>query len=223
MIHRTLSCAAALLLALPSWGQTPTTRLESQPTPRAAGESVLLRQSRLAPGTTLTSTYTIQQIGAAAFHSRLGESTLWYDVSGLVFDQGPVSVMPKYWAPVDLPDGAEVTYLDLYACDHSPSAHVTVSLERYLGWDIPQRRVVATVSSTQRDGWGCGYWTVPLSHVINNNVRYGGGSHYVITLSFGATGHDPDLDIAWNYLKGVDLWWRPATAATVLPSQEMNP
>jgi hypothetical protein len=191
--------ASALLVAAPSLA-TP------QSDPHAEADQTA--EAQAAPEE-YGASYSILQIPAAAFTSRYTESGLVYEGAGLVFDLGPAHVPAKYWAPVTLPAGAMVTFLDLYACDHSPTGHVTVSLDRYPGSDVPLVETLATVSSAQGDGWGCGYWAAAVNHVINNNVRYDGGSQYVITLSFGAPGLDPGGDqIAWNYFKGVDLWWK---------------
>lgn len=168
---------------------------------------------RVTPSAFGTSSFTIYQIPAAAFHGRASSATLDYQGTGLV--QGNLTGY-NYWAPVFLPTGALIYWIDLFACDSNASSHMTAYLTGYSGSTSPSTTDINPVSSTNIGG--CGYWAspfgsifVPAPHQVVNDVQYGNGYHYVINFSFGAADNT-------NRLKGVDLWWKrqispaPATA-----------
>ena len=161
-----------------------------------AGSSTQQQQGREF-GTTAIS---ILQIGAAHFRPRFPAATLTYQFSGLVQAN---TAGYQYWAPVNLPAGARVSWIDLYACDTNATNHIRATLTGYSGWDIPATADLFTVTSAQTAGSGCSYWSTWIlpNYTINNDVRYDGGNHYVINLSFGAAD-------ATNQFKGVDLWWQ---------------
>lgn len=162
---------------------------------------------RVTPSAFGTTAFTIYQIPSGAFHARSATATLDYQSTGLVV--GSVTSY-NFWAPVFLPSGALIYWIDLFACDTNASSHMTAFLTGYSGSDTPLTNDINSVSSTQitNPASGCGYWAQsfgsffsPTPHQVNNDVQYNGGYHYVINFSFGATDGS-------NKLKGVDLWWK---------------
>lgn len=158
-----------------------------------------------------TSGISILQIGAVSFGARTAGATLNSPGNGLSTPNS-TGFFP-YWAPVNLPTGARISWLDLYACDNNATGgRITAYLTRYLGSTTPLVNDIAFVQSTQGAGTGCGYWAKLLNHTVNNDVQYGGGGYYAVNLQFGA------IDGS-NRIKGVDLWWQrqvtpaPATAS----------
>jgi hypothetical protein len=143
-----------------------------------------------------TSTTNILQLGSAYFHSRYEPGSLTYASAGRIYSTGG----GDYWAPVNLPAGAHVSWLDLYACDTNATSHVNATLWSYTGSDTPTPAILTQVNSTQVAASGCSYWSAFFSHTINNDVRYHGGSHYAVVAYNNATD-------GTNMFKGVDLWW----------------
>ncbi len=162
-----------------------------------------------------TASYSILQIGAAAFHPRDTSGTQTYDNTGLIHQTGGLS---DWWAPINLPEGALVYYMDIYACDSNPTNHMRFFFSGYSGSDTPGTTDFWFIDTTQVTSpvSGCGYWvSTPAglfsSYQINNDVQYNSGFDYVAIARFGATDGS-------NKLKGIDLWWKrqvhpgPATA-----------
>ncbi len=144
---------------------------------------------------------TILQIGVAAFHPRSPSATLTFVGNGL---SQPNVTGFAYWAPVNLPEGAVIDFLDLYACDTNPTVHMTAWLTGYSGSANPATTEFWGVYSQQYSGNGCQYQlSAPPSppFVVNNDVEFNGGYDYVINLAFGATD-------GTHLFKGVDIWWK---------------
>lgn len=175
-----------------------------------------------AVGADLGTGWNILQIPASAFIPR--ESTMqWgYLAPGYVYWSSGSGGL-GFWAPVQLPSGAAVSWLDLYAYDTSAGS-ITAILRRFHGWGgIPQCVVacppdtspgfsdVAAVTSIGASGAQYVYAEVSPAHTISNNVVYGGGAQYTILV----TPTDAGNSLAF---KGADLWWKrqiapaPATA-----------
>ncbi len=197
--------AALLLLAVSSIGFAQTTDSRGRTPPMSgailAGPGASQEQDlSVTPSEFGILDDSILQIGSASFHGRTPGSGLTFLGNGLV---QPSVTGYAYWAPVFLPAGAVIDSLGLYACDTNASFHVIATLTGYQGYATPGLTDFFSVSSAQLGGNGCGYWfqappSPPL--VVNNDVRNGGGYHYVVNISFGATGGS-------NLLKGVDIRW----------------
>jgi len=111
-------------------------------------------------------------------------------------------------APVILPSGVGLDFLDLFFYDNDPSNDICAILYAFPVTNGPPTAIATTCSSGSP---GYGYASNFASGTINNNVWYTGGSHYEIwVFDFVASG-----DLAF---KGVDIWWHrqvspaPATA-----------
>lgn len=118
----------------------------------------------------------------------------------------------SHYAPVYLPSGAAIGFLDLYSYDLGPDT-IVANLRRYTGYGgnpqcpippclsvPPGTSVVLSVSSIG----DAGYQYVSSAelnppHTVNNNVRYGGGAQYVV-----------EVNLPPNFygFKAVDIWWK---------------
>jgi hypothetical protein len=163
---------------------------------------------------------TILQIPASAFRPRKRAATLEHNSSeGTIWPGEATSVGYDYWAPVYLPEGVLVQYLNLYGCDSNAGNHVMAALTGYNGPANGSTTLgifdFGFVSSTQVAGaTPCGYWIKSFSPElqINNNVRYNNGYHYVINVKMEATD-------GTNRFKGVDIWYkRQVSPAPVVAS-----
>ena len=155
----------------------------------------------------------ILQIPAAAFTARgAGAVTTYLNLGYLGWNTAG-----DMWAPVFLPSGAAIDYLDVYYCDNNAGSSITFFLTRYEGYNDGNRVTndIAFITSTDGTGTGCNYdfKLISPAHTVNNNVRYNGGGQYVINTQPSGT--------AGISFKAVDLWWRrqispaPATASFV--------
>jgi S-layer homology domain len=199
--------------------QVPTSTSDQSGVDAAAAQANLVANP--IPSEFGTSSISILQIPAVAFRARKRAATLDIDTSeGTIFPGEATSNWFDYWAPVDLPAGVLISWMDLYACDSNATNHVTVVLTGYYGPAFggsaaPGVNDFFAVSSTQvAAAPNCGYWAhfVTPALQINNDVRYNGGYHYALNLEMTAGN-------STNRLKGVDLWYMrqvspaPATAS----------
>lgn len=157
----------------------------------------------------------ILQIPAAAFSTvdgavAAGESSLGYlypSSFGGTFD---------FWAPVLLPTGARIVFLDLYYYDTSSGLDFVVDLQALSGGSAlsgpPGSSTVASVSSSGSSGYG--YAATQLDYRVNNSVHLHNGAQLILRTNFGF----PDGS---QRFKGVDLWWRrdvsPAPGTATFP------
>lgn len=193
---------AAIAAAQSSDGPTPSAA--AKPYDSAAATAQMGIAKPAVPSEFGTSSYSLLQVGSAAFHPRDSSGTQSYDSTGLIHQTGGVS---SWWAPVNLPEGVLVPWMDIYACDSNPSSHMTFYFTGYSGSDTPVTTDFWFLNTTQITSppSGCGYFIsgpgigAPLQ--INNNVQYGGGYDYVAIVVFGATDGS-------NKLKGVDFWYK---------------
>lgn len=169
--------------------------------------------------------WNILPIPAAAFVPH--DSDAEWGNAGLGYRFWDSGTQAMFEAPVQLPSGAAVSYIDLYAYDASNTSSVTASLLRHSGWgSVPQcililncppttppaTAVIASVSTVDDVGYQYVYQSINPAHTINNNVVYGGGAQYVVQVH-------PSEPGAVLRFKGVDLWWKrqispgPATAS----------
>jgi len=143
----------------------------------------------------------ILQIPAAAFALRSGT---YPNYVGAGYVQATASY--AMWAPVVLPSGAHVSYVDIYYCDAGAGA-ITFFLTAYQGFNDATRTFtdIGSITTADVSGGNCAYDFVSVSHTINNNVRYGGGGQYVVNAQASSSGPS---------FKAVDLWWtRPIAPA----------
>jgi hypothetical protein len=114
------------------------------------------------------------------------------------------------WAPVTLPTGAALDYIDLYYVDEDPNSDICASLHAYegptLGGNPPSDVLVGFVCSS--GSGGVGYKVESMSGTIDNSVWFSNGAQYAVVISSSI---NPIPNLAF---KGVSIWWhrqvRPA-------------
>jgi hypothetical protein len=134
----------------------------------------------------------ILQIPAAAFQP-IGSWGSWSN-NGYFYASGLTTAI----APVQLPSGAVIVFLDLYYDDADPTADASAVLYQYPGYTTGAPTMLSSVSSSGFSGAGYAF-SAPFSHTVDNNPSTGGGQYSVVmTLaqSFSNLG-----------FKGVDLWY----------------
>ena len=155
----------------------------------------------------------ITQFPAAAFKRLVGED--WdYFVPGYVY---PTRADSELWAPVQLPSGVEIQYLDFYYLDVDQHYQLYAELRGLTGGGAtsgtPSDLVLASVSSPLTNPYGYGYAEAAFTHTVNNNVGYDPDAAQLMVV-VGTAGVGPFLRF-----KAVDLWWMrqvsppPATAS----------
>lgn len=153
----------------------------------------------------------ITQIPAAAFTPADGE--LWRGVNDFPFlgyiypASGGV-----LWAPVQLPSGVEIVFLDLYYYDSEDLNSIAAHLKAFSGGGVssgaPDATHLATATSPAGSP-GYGYATSQaFSYTVNNNVGYDPAAAELAVMIL-ASGQGSGFRF-----KAVDLWWmrqvRPA-------------
>ena len=149
----------------------------------------------------------VLQIPAAGFQPRCSALAYDYSQAGFIYATNnpcnfPAEIM---WAPVTLPTGALIHFLNLYYNDLDPAEDITVTLRAIPASGVQQD--LATASST--GSGGAGYAFSPLiSYIVNNDVQYDSeGRQLVVLLAI------PSATTSRQF-KGVDLWWtRPVSPA----------
>ncbi len=153
--------------------------------------------------------YNIMQIPASAFHPEYSAGKFSWVLDGYV---GPDSgLSPTYgwlWAPLLLPTGAKLIYLDLYANDTNASANIRAYVQKIYGESLspmaPSYAPIASVSSSGSAGYGY-FPSSAVSHTVNNNSRYdANGGKYFIEIAF-----ESDTGLSTS---GVDVWWQRQVA-----------
>lgn len=195
-------CGAAVLAA----AQQPVV-VPEQPNLRASSpeEQLLLHQSLVAEGETYgTQDPSIYQIPWAALEP-IGTSA--YLIIEASFYVRLPSSLEIAVAPVNLPNGVQVNWLDLWYYDSSGMGDAEAKLYRSCGDDPPSTAVLATVNSSGGGG-GYGYGAQSLSTTITNDCQYW----------VQVTGLSQDSALQFRRIKAVDLWYKnqispaPATA-----------
>ena len=149
----------------------------------------------------------ILQIPASAFQPRCSALAYNYNGSGYMsVTNNPCNFASEVmWAPVTLPTGALVQFLDLYYDDTDAANDITAVLRATS--NVGGLSNVTTVSSS--GSAGVGYASSSLvSYLVNNNVQYDvdGRTLQVLLLI-------PNASVALKF-QGVDIWWsRPVSPA----------
>jgi hypothetical protein len=145
----------------------------------------------------------VTQIPAAAFTSPTG--AVWYSGSlGYMSPNGsPAAAGFDLWAPVMLPSGVEIQFMDLYYFDSDPDYNISATLQAHTGGGIlsgpPGGFNLGTASSAGNPGYGYGVAT--LTHTVNNHVGYIPSAAQLV-VGIVATVLGPGLQF-----KAVDIWW----------------
>ena len=117
-----------------------------------------------------------------------------------------------FWAPVTLPTGSVISYVDLYSYDNNATYDLFVNLVAYSGYSTPTSATIGSCQTSGAPGHAYNY-SVPFSYTVNNDVRYGGGAQLAVLVTIPLLGVDSNLRF-----KAVDIWWTrqispaPATA-----------
>ena len=154
--------------------------------------------------------WNIMQIPAAAFTPEftLGADFSWQ--SGEYFGPTDGTTAPNsswLWAPLILPTGIKVGFMNLYYKDTNAGADVTAELYKLYGEDInglgPATTQLIAVNSSGSSGYGYAIGQATNPFTINNNSRWdpnGEGGKYVIEVDFQAT-----TGLSFS---GVDIYWQ---------------
>jgi len=151
----------------------------------------------------------ILQIPAAAF---VPFNTTWtHDANGYFF---PVtsSTIAHAWAPLQLPSGASIQYVDLYYDDTDATYDATAKILAATGSgflsSVALNPIGSIASSSSNSGQGYAAST-KFAYTVNNDVQYNGGAQLIVQVTL------PSTAIGF---KAVDIWWTrqispaPATA-----------
>ncbi len=143
----------------------------------------------------------ITQIPAAAFDP-VQPGGGWFPVgNGYVY---PLNIPNSgLWAPVLLPSGVEIQFLDLFHCDSNAMSSVVAALRAYSGGGPFSGPPAETTLASAVSGGspGCGYTGTSLAYTVNNNVAFDpAAAQLAITIDISAT----DSTVSF---KAVDLWW----------------
>jgi S-layer homology domain len=142
----------------------------------------------------------ITQIPAAAFTPADTSDTWTIDALGYM---GTPATSGQVLAPVLLPSGVEITFLDLYFYDDNPTFGVNAQLRAYQGGAPSGPATSSTLVSVSSSGSpGFSYvFSTAISYTVNNNVAYDPEAAQlmvsVITTASASTAG----------FKAVDLWW----------------
>jgi len=158
------------------------------------------------------------QMHASAFTTRCGDTNYRYWANGYIYATDiPCDNPFAFWAPVQLPAGALLRWMDFFYYDSDANKDLRVMLHAYKGWDTPSISTVATDTTSGSSGYGyLPVWLGATGYTVNNDVRYNGGAQLAVIVAY------PDTQAATltNKLrfKAVDIWWKrqispaPATA-----------
>ncbi len=164
---------------------------------------------RNAPSEFGLSCCSILQIPAAACQP-FGGITFSASAGGYLYPSAGPSIC---WAPVELPTGVIVVFIDLYFDDSDVGSDIDAALVLNDGYTGSVSALIQNVTSNSSAGKGYKASSV-FSHTINNNPSSGGGQ-YMVRVSFpSSTGNQG--------FKGVDLWYyrqvSPAPAVATFPN-----
>lgn len=148
----------------------------------------------------------VMQIPAAAFHPENTSGAVFSYKSYMYWGPSTGNTSGYAWAPLFLPTGASIRYMDLYYNDTNATEDLTVYLRKTSGENtapiVPAYDTVVSASSTGSAGYGyaIGGGVFGISHTVNNNARYSAdGGKYIFEAYFPA-----DTGLSFS---GVDIWW----------------
>jgi S-layer family protein len=157
----------------------------------------------------------ITQFPAASFTTK-GPGGHWDQLELDYLYRPSGSAAYSLWAPVLLPTGVEIEYLDLYYSDSNSSFDIVASLIADTGGapssGSPDQTALATAQSNGSSGYG--YAFALLTYTVNNNVAYDPAAGQ-LNLAVSSEVSDFTNILAF---RGADLWWMrqvspaPATA-----------
>ncbi len=142
----------------------------------------------------------ITQIPAAAFEEGQPGGGWVPSLNGYVFRTASSSVL---WAPVLLPSGVEIQFLDLFHYDSNTTHNITATLWAFSGGGPfsgpPADTALGGATSSGSPGYG--YAGTQLAYTVNNNVAFDpAAAQLVVIINTSAA----DFTVGF---KAVDIWW----------------
>jgi S-layer homology domain len=146
----------------------------------------------------------ITQIPAAAFAPGFG---LHWTHVGSGYLTRPTGLSQNVLAPVQLPSGVVIEYLDLYYFDIDPADDIDATLYAYSGGapdsGSPSKTILTTAQSAGNPGYGYAFSSIlGLGYTVNNNVAYDPAAAQLAVVV-----NSPDSDANLSF-KAVDIRWR---------------
>jgi hypothetical protein len=146
----------------------------------------------------------ILQIPAAAFTPWSSSVTYAHDANGYIHALTLGSDPYQFWAPVNLPSGTEVVYLDLYYYNNTTSNIVCTEFSLYFGGSAfsgppGDDSFTGICSPNPFAGYGVAESTA-MTYTVNNDAEFGFGGQLIVKVELGTNG--PDCAF-----KGVDIWY----------------
>lgn len=146
----------------------------------------------------------ILQIPAAAFAPTSSGVTYQHDGNGYIHALTLSLNDPEFWAPVQLPTGSVVVYLDLYYHDTAPGAGVFAQFFRLHGGTpaeaTPGQDFILGAFSADFGGYGV-IEAGPISYVIDNDAELSvTGGQYIVGVSMSS-------NVQELAFKAVDIWY----------------
>jgi len=159
----------------------------------------------------------ILQIPAAAFAPWNSSVTWQHSANGYIWAQTLSGDLYQFWAPVTLPTGTQIVYVDLYYYNNTSSNPACVAFSNYTGGGPPNAGPPGDVffagvcsPGVPAPGYGVAE-SGAFSYTVNNDAEYeAAGGQLVVKIELGT--NSPDLAF-----KAVDIWYTqqvsPAPAA----------
>lgn len=205
-LRNNLGFAIAMLALAASLPATAIDDPASPGAPASVPQGIL---SDPGAGADLGTGWNILPIPAAAFTPFSNSSVAFIYANGYI----EMTAGGSAWAPVSLPSGAGIAFLNLYAFDGG-SNDVLATLRRFPGYGSiagqlclplpctpvpPSSEDIVSVSTVGSPGYiyKSSNQLIP-PHTVNNNVAYGGGAQYAVVVQASGA----------NSFKGVDIWWK---------------
>lgn len=147
----------------------------------------------------------ILQIPAAAFTPWSSLVTYLHDANGYIHASNLGGDIYQFWAPVNLPSGTEIVYLDLYYYNNTSSNIVCAQFSFYYGGSAftgpPGDYFFTGICSpaTPFAGYGVAE-SIAFTYTVDNDAEYGSGGQLVVKVELGT-------NTANCAFKGVDIWY----------------
>jgi hypothetical protein len=147
----------------------------------------------------------ILQIPAAAFVPWSSAVTYAHDANGYLHGLTLGGDLYQFWAPVTLPSGTEIVYLDLYYYNNTSANIVCTQFSLYHGGSLltgpPADYFFTGVCSPGSfPGYGVAE-SAAFTYTVNNDAEFdGSGGQLVVKIELGTN----SADLAF---KGVDVWY----------------
>lgn len=161
-----------------------------------------------------SATVNIMQIPAASFRPEYSSGKFSWTSVGY-FGPDSDSGSGYLWAPLVLPTGVRVCWMNAYYSNTNPSANISFYLYRTTGGagNTPGIALLASTASTASTSFGYASAAVepdfqgnPGCHTINNDAHSNAnGGQYFIEVFFQG---NPDHSYSGLAFRGVDVWWQ---------------